>query len=152
MEKRLSFRAYSKTLPKVISSSLKETLFIKASSHFSSTCGLCSEYKTDFTDVIEDELSPSAMSCRDIYDFCPKIGFTCDEPTTRAMCSETCNVCGTNFASENGDSNVNCFEWKNFCDLPFVRKSCSATCEGSEANFSGDDESDFSGEGSGDGM
>jgi hypothetical protein len=65
------------------------------------------------------------------------------------MCSETCNVCGTKLASENGDSNVNCFEWKSFCDLPFVRKSCSATCEGSEENFSGDDESTFSGEGSG---
>jgi len=113
----------------------------------SSTCGLCSEYKTNLPDVIEDELSPS--SCRDIYDFCPKIGFTCDESTTRAMCSETCNVCGTNLASENGDSNVNCLEWKNFCDMPFVRNSCYATCESFEASFSGDDDINFSGDGSG---
>ena len=124
-------------------------VFLKKVTPFLSTCGLCSEYDTVITDVIEDELSPSPMTCRDIYDFCPKIGFTCDEPTTRAMCSETCNVCGTNLASKNGDSSVNCLEWKNFCDLPFVRNSCSATCKSSEANFSGDGESYFSGEGSG---
>ncbi|CAG5098269.1 Oidioi.mRNA.OKI2018_I69.XSR.g15514.t1.cds [Oikopleura dioica] len=117
-----------------------------------STCGLCLDEDSKSTDIIEDQLSTSPMVCKDIYDFCPQIGFMCDEATTRAMCSKTCSVCGDSASTQNGDASLNCLDWQNFCYMPFVRNNCGATCANWEENYSGDDEaaSEGSGNGSGD--